>query len=53
MVAWGVFLNGKNIDTIFTNEKCDGGASITAEMVKDGLVNHDGYNPDITVRKVR
>ncbi len=52
-VAYNVYLAGRKIETVFYNEKCDGGAAITAADVKQSLVNHDGYNPNIIVRKVR
>ena len=42
----GVFHNGARLiktDTVFYDEDCD------AEYVKFSLVNHDGYNPNITV----
>jgi len=48
--AWEVRLNGKQIDIVFFNKQCDGGAPITAQDVKDSLVNHDGYNSAIVVR---
>lgn len=53
MKAWDVFLNRKCIDTVFWNERADGGAKITKEEVRDNLVNHDGYDPDIVVRAAR
>lgn len=37
----------KKIDTVFYSE----GDKITAEEVKRSLINHDGYNYDITVRR--
>ena len=44
-----VYLNGKLIDAIpyakSSKETCD--------EVKRSLVNHDGYNPDIVVKKAR
>ena len=43
--AWDVILRGKVIDTLFCDPK------MTAWEVKDGLVNHDGYNPEIKVKK--
>lgn len=43
MKAWNVYLDGKNIDTVFYNDDID------AEEVKRGLVDHDGYDPNITV----
>jgi hypothetical protein len=51
MTAYTVYLNGKEIDTVFWNDRCDGGAKITAADVKESLVNHDGYNPNIKVVK--
>lgn len=45
--AYNVRLNGKLIDTVFF---CDKGAK---EEVKRGLVNHDGYDPEIVVTEVR
>lgn len=46
-VAYDVFLRGKKIDTIF-----QGGKS-SAEEVRRGLVEHDGYDPAIRVAKQR
>lgn len=45
--AWNVYLRGKLIDTVF----CD--ANIDAWHVKNGLVNHDGYDSRIVVRRVK
>lgn len=42
--GWDVFLNGKKIDTVFFDDDMD------AETVKRSLVDHDGYDPGITVR---
>lgn len=53
MKAYNVYLRNKLIDKVFWNDKCDGGAPITAEMVKESLVNHDGYDPSIKVVKER
>lgn len=41
--AWNVYLNGKLIDTVFFVP------SMEADDVKRSLVNHDGYDPAITV----
>ena len=49
--AFNVRLNGRLIDTVFYST--DGGAKIAAEEVRRGLVNHDGYDPRITVCKRR
>lgn len=51
--AWDVYLGRRLIETVFFNEKCDGGAKITAEDVKRSLVNHDGYPAEIRVIPVR
>jgi hypothetical protein len=45
--AWNVYLRGKNIDTVFYSPT----AKVTADEVKRSLVNHDGYDPAITVRR--
>ena len=47
MTAWNIYLNGRLIDTVFYLESCD------RDYVKDGLINHDGYNPNIKVFKQR
>jgi hypothetical protein len=44
--AWRVTLNGKGIDTVFQD-----GNKITADDVKRSLVNHDGYDSGIVVRR--
>lgn len=43
--AWNVYLNGKLIDTVF----CSHGGS--AADVRRSLINHDGYDVSITVRR--
>lgn len=43
--AWDVFLNGKKIDTVFVHPSED------RDSVTRSLVNHDGYDPGIVVRK--
>jgi hypothetical protein len=43
--AWNVYLNGKKIDTVFYTSDCD------AEYVRKSLIDHDGYDPNITVRR--
>lgn len=45
--AWDVYLNGRLIDTVFYDADC------TADYVKRGLINHDGYDPRIVVRRGR
>ena len=42
-IAWDVFLNGKNIDTVWSTEQ-------DAEEMKKSLVNHDNYDPRIVVK---
>jgi hypothetical protein len=46
-VAWNIYLNGRLIDTVFYNPDCD------REYVRDGLINHDGYDSRIKVYKAR
>lgn len=46
MNAYDVFLGGKCIDTVFDNET-------DPHEVKRSLVNHDGYDSGITVRRSR
>lgn len=45
MVAWDVILGRRIIDTVFYDRDCD------AEYVRTSLINHDGYNPAIRVRR--
>lgn len=45
-MAWNVYLNGKKIDCVFYSEGCD------ASYVKQSLINHDGYDANIRVRRV-
>ena len=45
--AFTVYLRGKHIDTVFYTGNVD------RQEVKDSLVNHDNYNPNIIVRKQR
>lgn len=45
--AWDVYLRGKWIDTVFCDPRDD------ADDVKRSLVNHDGYDVAIVVRKAR
>ena len=47
MNAWDVYLNGKHIDTVFFTKDRD------KDYVLKSLINHDGYNPGIIVKKVR
>lgn len=47
-IAFDVFLNGKNIDTIFYSK----GTKVDAEEVKQSLINHDGYDSRIEVKLV-
>lgn len=56
-IAWDVYGPSKNgryrlgdtgmrydkIDTVFFNPDCDG------DYVRDSLINHDGYHPDIVI----
>ena len=45
MDAWKITLNGHMIDMVFYDK------GITAEEVKKSLIDHDGFDPRINVRK--
>jgi len=45
MVFWDVFLDGKEIDSVPYTEDCD------ERYVKHSLIDHDGYDPRIVVKK--
>ena len=45
MQAWNVYLNGKNVNKVFFNKDCD------KDYVLRALIEHDGYDPNITVRR--
>jgi hypothetical protein len=47
MQAWDVYLFGKCIDTVFFDDDCK------SDYVKDSLINHDGYDASIVIRKAR
>ena len=47
MVAWNVYLNNYLIDTVFYMANCD------REYIRNGLINHDGYDPRIKVFKAK
>jgi hypothetical protein len=42
-----VWLNGKHVDTVFFDP------SMTDAEVRDSLIHHDGYSPDIQVKRQR
>lgn len=44
---WDVYLRGKYIESVFFDEDCD------HDYVYSSLVEHDGYDPSIKVRKVQ
>lgn len=45
--AFDVFLNGKNVDTVFYSKN----VKVDEDEVKKSLINHDGYNYRIVVVK--
>ena len=47
MQAWDVYLGSKLIDTVFYDKGCN------RDYVRDGLINHDGYDSRIRIVKVR
>jgi hypothetical protein len=44
-IGWKVFLKGKHIDTVFFDADC------SKDYVLRSLISHDGYNPDITIKR--
>lgn len=44
--AYKVFLRGKQIDTVFSTDN-------SRESMRKSLINHDGYDPEISVVKSR
>jgi hypothetical protein len=44
-IFWDVYLNGKLIDSVPYEKNCD------KEYVKKSLIEHDGYDPRIVIRK--
>ena len=44
-MSWDVYLKGYWIDRVWFIDQ------YTAEEVRRSLINHDGYNPEITVKK--
>lgn len=46
--AYNVYLNGKEIDTVFFNTYSNG-TPIPSKDVYESLVEHDGYNPNIKI----
>jgi len=44
MTAWDVIRDGRVIDTVFYDADCELG------YVRKGLIEHDGYPTDITVK---
>lgn len=50
MAAFNVRLNGKLIDTVFYSPYSSG-KDHTPDEVKESLINHDGYHPDIKVSR--
>lgn len=46
MIAWNVYLNGRLIDTVFAT-------GYDAEEMRKSLIDHDGYDSRIIVRKAQ
>ena len=49
MQGWNVYLSGRLIDTVFYDSVYDSGCS--KDYVLRGLIEHDGYDPRITIRR--
>jgi len=52
-VAFDVFLRGKRINTVFQKRRGNQTIQEMCEEIRRGLVDHDGYDSDIIVRKRR
>jgi len=46
MIFWNVYLGGNLVDSVPYEENCN------AEYVRKSLIEHDGYNPQIKIKKV-
>ncbi len=44
-IGWNVYRKGRLIDIVFFDADCD------ADYVRRSLIDHDGYPPDIVVRR--
>lgn len=44
--AWEVYLGRRMIDIVYFTTDCD------AEYVRSSLINHDGYDSNIAIRRV-
>lgn len=44
-MMWNVYRRGKLVDSVWYTKDCD------VEYVRQSLINHDGYQPDIHVRR--
>lgn len=44
-MSWNVYLNGREIDIVWYTKDCD------AEYVRRSLIEHDGYDYRIVVRR--
>ena len=47
MTNWNIYLGKKLIDSVYYDNDCD------SDYVKRSLINHDGYHPNIAVRKAK
>jgi hypothetical protein len=52
IIAWDVYLHGKVIDTIFFRRDHQR-VTDQSDDIRRSLINHDGYDPGIAVRKAR
>lgn len=44
-IAWNVYLNNRLIDCVYYTADCDAG------YVRNSLINHDGYDARIVIRR--
>ena len=45
MIAWNVYLGARRIDTVYYTANCN------KDYVRSSLIDHDGYSPNIVVRR--
>ncbi len=53
MIAWNVILNRRRIDRVFQKRVPNTTIKEQADDIRRGLINHDGYDPGIVVRKAK
>jgi hypothetical protein len=42
-----IYLHGKHIETVFYDDDCN------KNYILNGLINHDGFNPEIKIKIIK